>query len=143
MALEALWTEPRKARFLLPHGGPVSWKHADESASLTNPVVSDHIYIALFPPIKVGGAAVTSPFMARWYMSTKALGTSVFAEEELLESTLVRRIGNRVRDLRVLFLPDGLILQGRCATYHAKQLAQHAAMEISVVRIVSNDIEVC
>jgi hypothetical protein len=59
-----------------------------------------------------------------------------------LESLLQRRLGNRVRDLSVLVLPAGIILQGRTATYHAKQLAQHAAMEICSQPILANDIEV-
>jgi hypothetical protein len=44
--------------------------------------------------------------------------------------------------LRVLVRHDGVILQGRTSTYHAKQLAQHAAMELGDVRILSNEIEV-
>jgi hypothetical protein len=61
---------------------------------------------------------------------------------ENLESLMQRRLGNRVRDLRVLVLPNGLILQGRTSTYHAKQLAQHAVMDLTELPIVSNDIEV-
>ena len=75
-------------------------------------------------------------------MSANVLATSVLSEEERLESLLVRRLGNRVRDLRVLLLPDGLILQGRTATYHAKQLAQHAAMELATLPILANEIQV-
>jgi hypothetical protein len=75
-------------------------------------------------------------------MSINALAPNVLTEEERLENMLLRRLGNRIRDLRVLFLPDGLILQGRTATYHAKQLAQHAAMELANMPIVANEIEV-
>ena len=64
-------------------------------------------------------------------------------EEERLEGLLQRRLGNRVRDLRVQVFPAGLTIQGRAATYHAKQLAQHAAMELTDVPILANDIEVC
>jgi hypothetical protein len=52
------------------------------------------------------------------------------------------RLRGRIRDLRVIIRPGGLILQGRAATYHAKQLAQHAAMELSGQRILANQIEV-
>jgi hypothetical protein len=62
--------------------------------------------------------------------------------EEHLETLLQCRLGNRVRELRVLFYPAGLVLQGRAATYHAKQLAQHAAMQLADVPILANDIEV-
>jgi hypothetical protein len=75
-------------------------------------------------------------------MSTNVLATSVLSEEEQLENMLIRRLGNRVRDLRVILLPDGLILQGRTATYHAKQIAQHVAMEEANLPILANEIVV-
>jgi hypothetical protein len=76
------------------------------------------------------------------FMSANVLETKMVSDEERLEGMLLRRIGNRVRDLRVVFLADGLILQGRTATYHAKQLAQHAAMELADMPILANEIEV-
>jgi len=75
-------------------------------------------------------------------MSANVLEPKMLSEEERLEGMLTRRIGNRVRDLRVILLPGGLILQGRTATYHAKQLAQHAAMELAGMPILANEIEV-
>jgi hypothetical protein len=63
-------------------------------------------------------------------------------KEEQLETLLQRRLGSRVRDLRIQVLPGGVVLHGRSATYHAKQLAQHAAMELADVPILANDIEV-
>ena len=65
------------------------------------------------------------------------------AKEENLECQLQCRLGNRVRNLRVQVYPEGLVIQGRAATYHAKQLAQHAAMELAGAPILANDIEVC
>ncbi len=63
-------------------------------------------------------------------------------QEEHLETLMQRRLGNRIRDLRVVIRPEGVILQGRTATYHAKQLAQHAAMELGKLPILANAIEV-
>ena len=63
-------------------------------------------------------------------------------EKEQLESLLQCRLGSRVRGLRIQYYPAGLVLQGRAATYHAKQLAQHAAMELVDFPILANDIEV-
>jgi hypothetical protein len=63
-------------------------------------------------------------------------------EEERLECLLQRRLGSRIRNVRVQLLPDGLVLQGRVATFYAKQLAQHVAMESATVPILANDIEV-
>lgn len=62
--------------------------------------------------------------------------------DEHLEAFMQRRLGNRVRDLRVVTRNGGLILYGRAATYHVKQLAQHAAMEMSRLPILANEIEV-
>ncbi len=75
-------------------------------------------------------------------MSAEVLVSPELTEEERLECQLQRRLGNRIRNLRVHVLPTGLVLQGRAPTYHAKQLAQHAAMELAAVPILANDIEV-
>jgi hypothetical protein len=76
-------------------------------------------------------------------MTKPVIAEPINAQKERLESLLQRRLGNRVRDLNVLMLPSGLILRGRTSTYHAKQLAQHAAMEMASVPVLANDIEVC
>jgi hypothetical protein len=76
-------------------------------------------------------------------MSTSVIAESIIPQLEHLESLVQRRVGGRVRDLRLLVRPGGIILQGRTATYHAKQLAQHAAMELTRQTILANDIEVC
>jgi hypothetical protein len=62
--------------------------------------------------------------------------------EERLESLIERRLGSRVNNLRVVIWPMGLVLEGRASTYYAKQLAQHAAMELTTEPILANDIEV-
>jgi hypothetical protein len=79
-------------------------------------------------------------------MSTHAIAETLVAPEEnleSLESLIQRRLGGRIRDLHVIARDTGIILQGRTGTYHMKQLAQHAAMEISGMPILRNDIEVC
>jgi len=76
-------------------------------------------------------------------MSLHMLAAVASRQEERLETLMQRRVGNRVRDLRILVRPMGIILQGRSPTYHAKQLAQHAAMELGDLPILANDIEVC
>jgi hypothetical protein len=75
-------------------------------------------------------------------METPLLTVDVPEKEEELEMLLQNRLGGRVHDLRVVLRPDGLILQGHAATYHAKQLAQHAAMEAARLPILANEIEV-
>jgi hypothetical protein len=62
--------------------------------------------------------------------------------QEQLESQMVRRLAGRVRDLRIILRHNGVILQGWSGTYHAKQLAQHAAMDLTGLPVLANDIEV-
>jgi hypothetical protein len=40
------------------------------------------------------------------------------------------RLAGRVRDLAVRIQGDTIVLEGRCVTYHTKQLAQHAALGV-------------
>jgi hypothetical protein len=75
-------------------------------------------------------------------MAAHVIAEAISVREEQLESLIERRLGNQIRDLRVMVRQTGLILQGRAATYHAKQLAQHAAMDLATVPILSNEIEV-
>ena len=60
-----------------------------------------------------------------------------------LETHLQIRLGSRVRQLRVVYRSEGVVLQGRASTYYVKQLVQHLVMEISDWPILANEIEVC
>jgi len=75
-------------------------------------------------------------------MMTQLLADRTACQEERLEAQVLRRVGGRIRNLRVLVRHNGVVLQGRCTTYHAKQIAQHAAMELTGLPILANDIEV-
>jgi osmotically-inducible protein OsmY len=59
-----------------------------------------------------------------------------------LEAVVSARLGRRVGDFRVLAQDGGLVLQGRARTYYAKQLAQHAVMDVTAARILANEIQV-
>jgi hypothetical protein len=59
-----------------------------------------------------------------------------------LQAQVRNRLGGLVQHFRVLNRANGLVITGRTATYYAKQLAQHAVMEASVLPILANDIEV-
>jgi hypothetical protein len=61
---------------------------------------------------------------------------------EQIESQINWRLGGRVNDLRVIVQGKGLVLQGRARTYHDKQLALEAAMEITERPILANEIRV-
>jgi len=61
---------------------------------------------------------------------------------EQIEREVCGRLNGRVRDLRVLWNDNGLVLRGRAKSYYAKQLAQHLVMLHSALPIVANEIEV-
>jgi hypothetical protein len=59
-----------------------------------------------------------------------------------LEVVLQQHLGGRVPDLHVDLQEQGLILRGHTATYYVKQLAQHAAAQLTGLPVLANDIEV-
>ena len=69
-------------------------------------------------------------------------GTSDLAER--LEGYIEQRASGRIRDLHVVCSGDGIILQGRSRTYHAKQLAQQAVLDLTDGQtLLTNQIVVC
>ena len=72
--------------------------------------------------------------------SASTTATQADQMEALIQRHLLSRV--RVRQLRVTVQEQGLVLQGCVPTYYAKQLAQHAAMEVSGLPILANEIEV-
>jgi hypothetical protein len=60
-----------------------------------------------------------------------------------MEQHIRDRMCGQLHGFRLLSGKLGLVLLGRTRTYHAKQLAQHALMEITDLPIQANEIEVC
>jgi hypothetical protein len=50
---------------------------------------------------------------------------------ERLEGYIELKASGRIRDLHVVCSDDMIILQGRSRTYHAKQLAQQAVLDLT------------
>ncbi|WP_406696683.1 hypothetical protein V5E97_37420 [Singulisphaera sp. Ch08] len=62
---------------------------------------------------------------------------------EQLEGYIEQRASGRIRDLHVVCSADSIVLQGRSRTYHAKQLAQQAVLDLTDGhRVLSNEIVV-
>ena len=59
-----------------------------------------------------------------------------------LEEVVQQRLFGQLRDFRLSIRDYGLVLGGRTLSYHAKQLAQHALMDITRAPITANEIEV-
>ena len=72
--------------------------------------------------------------------SESTTSTPAVQVEALIQRQLLGRV--RLRRFRVLVQEQGVVLQGCAPTYYAKQLAQHAAMEVSGLPIMANEIEV-
>jgi hypothetical protein len=68
------------------------------------------------------------------------------AEAEKLAARIERAVrrgtNDKVRELRVEVVEEGIVLSGRCGTYYCKQLAQHAAMSLVQNEALINRIEV-
>lgn len=63
---------------------------------------------------------------------------------ERIEGYIERRASGRIRDLHVVCSDDSIILQGRSRTYHAKQLAQQAVLDLTGGHpLLTNQIVVC
>jgi len=63
---------------------------------------------------------------------------------ERLEGYIELKSSGRIRDLHVVCSDDMIILQGRSRTYHAKQLALQAALDLTDGQtLLTNQIVVC
>jgi hypothetical protein len=61
-----------------------------------------------------------------------------------IQGYIERRASGRIRDLHVVCSDDAIILQGRSRTYHAKQLAQQAVLDLTDgFPLLTNQIVVC
>ncbi len=59
-----------------------------------------------------------------------------------LEHRILERIAGRVRNLRVVRSEGRLVLEGSSSSFHAKQLATHAALELAPADELVNAITV-
>ena len=59
-----------------------------------------------------------------------------------IKRAIRRETGRRIQDLAVELQGDALLLRGRCASFHCKQVAQQAAMSFLSGNSLVNQIEV-
>jgi hypothetical protein len=52
------------------------------------------------------------------------------------------RLTGLLREFQLVFHDKALVLRGHVHTYYAKQMAQHAVMEVSSLPIRANEVEV-
>ncbi len=76
------------------------------------------------------------------YRSTRGPEQQALAER--IEGHIERRASGRIRDLHVVCSEDAIIIQGRSRTYHDKQLAHQAVLDMTDGRpLLTNLIVVC
>ena len=65
-------------------------------------------------------------------------------QAEQLEQLVFRHLLGQchIRNLRVLIQDERVVLRGQTDTYYAKQLAQHAVLDVTDLPILANEIEV-
>lgn len=61
---------------------------------------------------------------------------------QLIRDRIRQRLNQRVSNLQVEEEGGAIVLSGRCATFHTKQLAQHAALGVLNDETLENRIEV-
>jgi hypothetical protein len=59
-----------------------------------------------------------------------ARGAKHEALEIVIRKRIESRLPGRVRNLHVRVSSDSVVLEGQCATFYTKQIAQHAAMGV-------------
>jgi len=62
---------------------------------------------------------------------------------ERLRQLVLTRFGDRIRESSVRLRDAGLVLAGKCGSFHVKQMVQETVAAASDRRIVANEIEVC
>lgn len=75
-------------------------------------------------------------------MTSRAAVAPTQRRQQDLESLVQRRMRGRIHNLRLEVGAAGVVLRGRAPSFHAKQMAQHAAMELLGLPILANAIEV-
>jgi hypothetical protein len=87
----------------------------------------------------------TTPVLPNSEVRRRLLPATPADSEKLaasIERAVRRETGGGVEDLHVEVGRNSVVLYGRCGTFYTKQKAQHAAMEVSVGRQLTNCIEV-
>ncbi len=72
-----------------------------------------------------------SMYNSRTELRPFGLGKNHQELAQLIEGHINRVANGRIRDLHVVYSEEKIILQGRSRTYHAKQLAHQAVLDLT------------
>lgn len=110
------------------------------SESPRSPATSQLARAASPPPIDAAGATIDAAIQEvmlapAGFETAPAADVDPCAEQRRHLAVAIRqriesRLGGRVRDLAIRVRGATIILEGRCATFYTKQLAQHAALGV-------------
>lgn len=115
---------------------------------------SDSLRIAPPPPLAVTAAAAPDSAAETEVMLSPSGFTTVHTNEIngraerhrhlaiAIRQRIESRLAGRVHDLAIRVRDNTVVLEGRCATFYTKQLAQHAALGVLEDERLENDIVV-
>jgi hypothetical protein len=98
--------------------------------------MQDHRYPVSTAPVLAARTSDAVPGAAQ----RKKTEAEKFAER--LARLVQRRTGGMIHQLRVEIKPEGIYLDGQCAAYYLKQLAQEAVLATTEDQKLFNQIEV-
>ncbi len=129
-------------------------RHRSVSISMTPArTASDALYIKPVAPLAAGAshdddAAETEVILSpNGFETAHSAEACLRAERQRLLAVAIRqriesRLGGRIRDLAIRIRGNTVLLEGRCATFYTKQLAQHAALGVIEEEQLENAIVV-
>ncbi len=91
--------------------------------SQTSPMSQVRLYEEPAPAESVNANAASGEALSHFARRRQLL-------ESAVDERIRTRLGQRVRNLHVRVEDDVVLIEGECATYYTKQLAQHAAMGV-------------
>jgi len=101
---------------------PVSFGEPSRSLPASQAAVTLRLVPDESPTIEVSRTEIGDSMAAR--------GTKHEALEIVIRKRIESRLPGRVRNLLVRVSSDSVVLEGQCATFYTKQIAQHAAMGV-------------
>jgi len=101
------------------HATPTSPLHLGDVSTATLASAATEVFVSPADPFNGSGASVP-----------QARGERRQRLPSMIHQRIESRLSGRVRNLKVRLLENTVLLEGQCATYYTKQLAQHAALGV-------------
>lgn len=124
-----------------PMRGPHQNEALSSAATVVTPAVKNLRAQGIAKSGPVDASVLTGEFSAEQPVVTSASGPPLAGEAKeraerrrrlpiIIRKRIESRLRGRIRKLSVRISDDVVVLEGECATYYTKQLAQHAAIAV-------------